>query len=105
MEESSIWEGLKGQGLLGGEGFAEGLIGYVRGKEGIREIPRGQRYLGRPSLEKLFHDIRKRKAGRDKLIAEAVQRYGYSQKELAGFLGLHYSTISRLVKEVGGHQK
>ena len=105
IEKPSIWEGLKGQSLLGQEGFVEELVGYVKGKEEIQEIPKGQRYLGRPSLEKLFRGIPRRKAVRDKLIAEAVKRYGYSQQELAAFLGLHYSTISRLVKEVGEHQK
>lgn len=105
IEKPSIWGELKGQSLLGEERFVEGLIGYVKGKEEIQEIPRGQRYLGRPSLEKLFRGTQKRKAARDKLIAEAVKRYGYSQQEVAGFLGLHYSTISRLVKEVGQHQK
>jgi len=78
----------------------EKFIGHVRGKEEIKEIPKAQRYLGRPSLEKLFQDIRKRKTVRDQLIAKAVERHGYSQKELADFLGLHYSTISRLMKKV-----
>jgi transposase len=34
---------------------------------------------------------------RDRLIAKAVTDYGYSQMELARFLALHYSTISRLL--------
>ncbi|MBI4487573.1 MAG: hypothetical protein HY694_00685 [Deltaproteobacteria bacterium] len=34
-----------------------------------------------------------------------MERHGYRQKDLAGFLGLHYSTISRLVKAVQKHQK
>lgn len=106
VQGASIWDGLKGQSLLGGERFVEELIGHVRGKEEIKEIPKGQRYLGRTSLEKLFQGTRKRKAVRDEVIAQAVQRHGYSQKELAGFLGLHYSTISRLVKgSLGKHQK
>jgi transposase len=36
------------------------------------------------------------KKSRDRIIAKAVIRYGYSQMELASFLHLHYSTISRL---------
>jgi transposase len=35
---------------------------------------------------------------RNKKIAEAAERYGYSQKEIADYLKMHYSTISRLVK-------
>lgn len=105
IEKPSIWDGLKGQTLLGEERFVEGLIGYVKGKKEIQEIPKGQRYLGRPSLEKLFRGVPKRKAVRDKLIVDAVKTYGYSQQELASVLGLHYSTISRLLKEFSEHQK
>jgi len=34
---------------------------------------------------------------RDQLIEKAVSEFGYSQMELAIFLGLHYSTISRIL--------
>ncbi|MEW6002288.1 MAG: helix-turn-helix transcriptional regulator, partial [Nitrospirota bacterium] len=30
---------------------------------------------------------------------EAVERYGYSQKEVADYLGIHYSTVSRMVNK------
>ena len=36
------------------------------------------------------------KAKRDALIVRAVHRHGYSQREVADFLDLHYATISRL---------
>lgn len=32
----------------------------------------------------------------DQLIAKAVSKFAYSQMELASFLNLHYSTISRI---------
>jgi transposase len=35
----------------------------------------------------------------DQKIVEAVERYGYTQKVVADFLGLHYSTISRLISK------
>ena len=98
--EESFWEGLTGQSLLGVEGFVEGLLPHVMGKMKIREIPKGQRYIGRPSLEELFRTAAHRKAHRDKVISQAVRRYGYSQIEVADFLGLHYSTVSRLMKAV-----
>lgn len=104
IDGAPIWGGLKGQSLLGVEGFAEGLLEHVTGKKKIRELPKGQRFLGRPSLRKLFHATGKRKASRDRIIAEAVKRYGYSQMEVANFLGLHYSTISRLIKALSEHQ-
>jgi len=30
---------------------------------------------------------------------EAVERYGYSQKEVADYMGIHYSTVSRMVNK------
>jgi putative transposase len=51
---SSIWDDLQAQSLLEVEGFAEGLRHLVIEKQQIREIPKGQRFAGRPTLEKLF---------------------------------------------------
>ncbi|HHT9116531.1 MAG TPA: hypothetical protein ACFYEL_08685 [Candidatus Wunengus californicus] len=32
-------------------------------------------------------------------IVESVEKYNYSQKEVSDYLGMHYSTISRLLKK------
>jgi REP element-mobilizing transposase RayT len=96
----SIWEQLEAQSLLGEEGFAEALKGHVKGYEKIREIPRGQRLIGRPALQSLFGVKIQSRSKRDRMIAKAVHEYGYSQVEVAGHLGLHYSTLSRIVKKV-----
>jgi len=95
IDRPSIWQELKAQVLLGEEGFVEKLKGYVKGYEEIREIPRSQRYLSRPKLKSLFEG-KLSKSKRDALIVRAVHRYGYSQREVADFLGLHYATLSRL---------
>lgn len=102
--QPSIWEGLRGQALLGEEEFVEKLLGYIRGYEEVMEIPRRQRYLSRPSLEKLFAGILGR-GRRDALIVRAVHRYGYSQKEVADHLGLHYATVSRLANPIENTRK
>jgi putative transposase len=94
---ASIWDALEAQSLLGVEGFAEGLRHHVTGKRKIREIPKGQRYAGRPALAKIFPQRSRQKKTRDQLIAKAVTEHGYSQMELANHLDLHYSTISRIV--------
>ena len=97
--KDALWEELKGQSLLGVEGFIEGLLPYVAEKTEMREIPRGQRYVGRPSLENLFKEARRAKSHRDRAICKAVEQHGYSQVEVADFLNLHYSTVSRLLKQ------
>jgi hypothetical protein len=75
---------VEAQTLLGVEGFADGLRRLVTEKQQIREIPKGQRFVGRPSLEKLFSQKSRVKASRDRLIVK-------------NFLALHYSTVSRIV--------
>jgi putative transposase len=94
---TSIWDDLEAQSLLGVEGFSQGLRPLVTEKQQIREIPKGQRFVGRPTMQKLFSQKSRDKTSRNRLIAKAVTEYGYSQMELATFLRLHYSTISRIL--------
>jgi putative transposase len=95
ISKPSIWEEMQAQVLLGDEEFVEKLKGHVKGYEEIAEIPRSQRYLSRPKLKVLFEGWLT-KTQRDARIVQAVHRYGYSQREIADFLELHYATISRL---------
>jgi putative transposase len=93
--QPSIWKDVHAQALLGEPDFVERLRGHLRGAEAVKEIPRSQRYLGRPTLQQLF-DGKLSRARRDALIVRAVARHGYSQREVAETVGLHYSTVSRL---------
>jgi putative transposase len=102
---ATIWEDLEAQSLLGLEGFADALRGHVTGRERVREIPKGQRLIGRASLKKLFDEAGKGKTKRDRMISKAVNEHGYSQMEVARHLKLHYSTISRLIKSVNQEQR
>ncbi|TMA10718.1 MAG: addiction module toxin RelE [Deltaproteobacteria bacterium] len=95
IDRPSIWEGVQAQVLLGEEEFVEKLKSYVKGYREIAEIPRTQRYLSRPKLKTLFEG-KLTKAKRDARIVRAVHRHGYSQREVADFLDLHYATVSRL---------
>lgn len=99
MGGKRIWDGVKGQSILGDGAFVDRLVGYVRRYGEVREIPKSQRYVNRPSLEEIFRNKKGEKRRRNTGIAEAVGRWGYSQREVADHLGLHYSTVSRLVKE------
>ena len=98
-----IWKKVKGQSILGEEDYVGQIIEYIRGQRDIQEIPKQQRYLDRPGLGDLFKNREKKdKEHRNKLMYKAMSRYGYSQKEIADYLGLHYSTVSRLI---GAHEK
>lgn len=100
IREKEIWEGVKGQSILGSDEFVEKLIGHVRGHEDIKEIPKSQRYINRPTLKEIFKKEKLlNKKDRNKQIKEAVNEYGYNQKEVADYLGLYYTTISRIVND------
>lgn len=99
IDKESILKEVKGQIILGEAKFTENFIEYIKGRGDITEIPKSQRYVNRPSLEEIFNRTRENKQNRNKRIVEAVERHGYSQKEISGYLGLHYTSISRIVNE------
>jgi REP element-mobilizing transposase RayT len=90
--------------VLGTERFIDSIKESFWEIDEIEEIPRVQRYVDRPPLSSLFGSTlnaeKKDKVKRDILIHDAVYDFGYSQKEVADFLGLHYSTLSRIVTEM-----
>ncbi len=99
IAQESIWKDVKAQSILGEEEFTETFSDYVKGYRDIPEIPKTQRFLKRPALDSLFgykvlHSLQKR----NKAIAAAVQEYGYSQREVADYLGMHFTSISRLMR-------
>lgn len=96
----SPWEALKGQTLLGSEGFIEKLRPYLRGRRKLREVPRKQRLLDRPSLKTLFGDTDQgSKARRNLLIRRAHLQCGYTLSEIAAYLDIHYTTVSKVVND------
>ncbi len=96
-----LWENVRGQSLLGNDGFVETLIGYVKGHEEVREIPKAQRYMSRPELKELFEEsVFNNRLSRNEKIIDAVYQHGYSQKEVADHLGKHYTTISGIISKI-----
>jgi len=76
------------------------LIDYVRGHEGIPEIPKTQRYHKRPGLGQLYSGrVLQNMGRRNERIEQAVEKYGYTQREVADHLGMHFSSISRIMRE------
>lgn len=95
----SPWKNLKGQILLGSEGFIEKFRNLLSDKGEIREIPRVQRYLSRPGIDEILNkEMVKDKKIRNKQIHKAIMQYGYSLKEVGDYLGVHYTTISKALK-------
>lgn len=96
--QASPWNKLQGQVLLGNEAFIARLQPGLRDKRPVKEIPRRQRFATRPALAKLFGDAtladRER---RNRALRRAHLDHGYSLSEIGRAVGLHYSTISRIV--------
>jgi REP element-mobilizing transposase RayT len=106
INEKGIWEKVKGQSILGDEDFVDRLHGYVKGQMDIKEIPKRQRYAGRPSLESLFEEEGTTgEKHRASAIKRAVMEHGYSLKEVGDFLGIHSSTVSRISRMENARNK
>ena len=77
--------------------FARRVGAHVEDRTDEREIPRPERLVGRESLDVLFSSgVTANRAQRNRRIREASLICGYSLAEIAGYLGLHYSTVSRI---------
>jgi putative transposase len=102
IKQESIWEAVRAQSILGEEEFTATLTDYLKGKKDIAELPKSQRYTDRPSLEKIFSkNILKDISKRNRKISEAVRRHGYRQREVADYLEMHFTSISRILREIG----
>jgi putative transposase len=98
--KESIWAGVKGQAILGEDDFGDNLTDYLRRHKDVPEIPKSQRYATRPTLEKLFEgSILGDRAKRDRMIREAVEKFGYTQRAVADHLGFHFTYVSRILNE------
>jgi len=94
----SPWERLSGQIFLGTEGFVHRMRDLLDGSGDIREIPRKQRHVGRPPLDVLFPSgTVVPKQERNRLIRLAHGTHGYTLKEISQVLGVHYTTISKVI--------
>jgi len=96
---ASPWPGLKGQVLLGSEAFVDKMRPRLAGKVELKEIPRAQRWAHRPGLKSLFSArVRQDKPARDAAMRRACLEYGYTMAAVAREAGIHYSTVSKVIK-------
>jgi len=94
--QPSVWEGLRHQVFLGSEAFVERHCAPSGPPERLREVPRAQR---RP-LAKPLADFGRRYPDRREAMARAFQTGVYSMQEIAAYFGVHYSTVSRAVRQL-----
>ena len=96
IHRGSPWEELQGQVLLGEDGFIERFKDLLESKKQVKEVPRIQRYVSRPSLDKIFSGW-VGKENRNMRIKAAHMGHGYTLREIADHLGIHYTTVSKVI--------
>lgn len=92
--QPSPWQVLKNQVYLGSEEFIDKIQQHIDGDKELDEIPYSQR---RPVARKL-EEYRSKHNQRNEAIVEAYRSGGYTLKEIGVYFGLHYSTVSGIIK-------
>lgn len=93
-DQRGPWEKLKNQIFLGSGAFIAGLQGDLDADAEHREIPAVQRRPTPQSLDQIAQQHE-----RDEAILRAYASGGYSLKQIGDHFGLHYSRVSRIVKQ------
>jgi len=78
--------------------LAEHLVDQCREAAHCIEFPRAQRFNSRPPLARIFESVLS-KADRNARAVAAVRDHGYTMKEVADFLDVHYITVSRALAD------
>ena len=95
----SMWNSVRAQSIFGEGDFIESLRDYVRGRKQIPEIAKSQRFMNSPPLRDIFRsEVLRDKRKRDKSIGEAVFEHGYTQREVADHLRIHFTSVSRILR-------
>jgi len=78
-------------GILGGESFRNDIQIKVAPAS---EVPKAQQHFSRPKLKELDAAS----SGRGEWMSTAYRKHGYTMREIAGYAGVHYSLVSKIIK-------
>ncbi len=99
-QSDSPWNKLTGQIFLGSDDFILQIKNRVGTDNNAIEIPSSHRHAGRPELSTIFPQGKNiDKKQRNKLIFLAHVEYGYRLNQIAKVLGIHYTTVSKVIKK------
>lgn len=93
--KESPWKELRGV-VLGHERFVEEVENRIKHRGDPGEISKAERFVAKPELSEIFFGL-KSKDDRNRRIIQAVFKSGYSSKEVSDYLGIHYSTVSKIL--------
>ena len=100
IKTESPLKAVKGQLFIGQDNFIDTINHLIQGKENLKEITKKQRYVTKPPLNEIFEP--KDKKSKDQAMYEAHQQYGYTLKDIAEYIGVHYTTVSKVIKRIDG---
>lgn len=100
IKTESPLKAVRGQLFLGQENFIDGIKHLMSSKENLKEITKKQRYVTRPPLNEILKYQNKK--SRDQAMYQAHLQYGYTLKDIAEYIGVHYTTVSKVIKRIEG---
>ena len=92
--QPSPFQALRNQVFLGNDYFIEKMVGLIDGDKNLTEVPSSQR----KPLPKRLDEYTAMTDTRNQTIKLAYKSGGYSMIEIANHFGLHYTSVSRIVK-------
>lgn len=93
--QPSPWEQLKNQIYLGTEKFVEEMQSKISPETTLSEIPATQKR--KPPKQLSYY--KQKYPERNTAIAFAYHSGGYSMEEVGDYFGLHYSRVSRVIRD------
>jgi putative transposase len=92
-------EELRGGWILGGGRFVEKIQGLIEEKREAQEIPWTQRQTPCKELEEIFQTNARQGRSQEESIYNSYVDSGYTMKEIADYIGMHYVSVSRAIKK------
>lgn len=92
--QASPWGQLKSQMYLGDDTFVKSLQDKLEPDTDLSEVPSSQKRKIAQPINEYFDQSLSRNDG----IYRAYQSGGYNMKAISDAIGLHYSTISKIIK-------
>jgi REP element-mobilizing transposase RayT len=92
----AIWEGLRKQIYMGSDQFIDSMLQVIaKDKKTLADIPQ----LQRRKLPKSLDEYCNQENSRNEAIRAAFNSGGYTMKQIGEYFKLHYTSISRIVKQ------
>jgi len=98
--QPSPWEQLRNQIFLGTDQYVDAIQTKLKLKQALSEIPKVQRSKVAKPLDYYLNKCK----DRNQAIVNAYQSGGYSMKEVGAYFGVHYSSVSKIIKQAENSQ-